>query len=71
MTASIASNNEELERLFRFYMGPVGALVFSELEKGGITKERVIAYIESMRMKGIIPDDSARKFRQEIERLMK
>ncbi|QQG39499.1 MAG: hypothetical protein HYS81_03890 [Candidatus Aenigmatarchaeota archaeon] len=61
------SSRESVDNLFRTYLGPMAIVVLPDLEKKGLTKERVLSYIDDLQKKGVLGADSAVKFKREIE----
>lgn len=51
---------------FRRYIGPMGASVFREMKKKGITAQNISIYIDELEKEGILKKDDARKFKASV-----
>ncbi|MBI5355106.1 MAG: hypothetical protein HZB68_01480 [Candidatus Aenigmarchaeota archaeon] len=67
VSRKISETTEDIiDAEFRRYLGPMGASVFREMKKRGISARNVSVYIDELENEGILKKEDARKFKHSV-----
>ncbi len=61
---------EKLNAEFKKFIGPMASSVFSEIKDKGLTKTNIFHYIDDLAKSGIMKEEDANKFKQNIEAII-